>query len=210
MKLKKIASLALAGIMAVSMLAGCNGSTGGNNGGEEGGNEGQATGISTVVYENLSQAAKNNITLSDSAALNSALQQVVNDYVDNADVDAMYTNGFVKDTDSNLLTTPKTKLMDALDCGDWDVNFAPTTDGKAVTKVNMAYAGQGMSNTAILEEVASWIDTGIATAPTDGTGYTYTYTGSVSIVEKAAVNSNGVSRTVKIIAISVTQTPAEV
>ena len=32
MKLKKIASLALAGIMAVSMLAGCNGSNGGNSG----------------------------------------------------------------------------------------------------------------------------------------------------------------------------------
>ena len=93
MKLKKIASLALAGIMAVSMLAGCKDGNGGNNGGEEGGNEGQATGISTVVYENLSQAAKNNITLSDSAALNSALQQVVNDYVDNADVNAMYPNG---------------------------------------------------------------------------------------------------------------------
>ena len=31
MKLKKIASLALAGIMAVSMLAGCNGATNGNN-----------------------------------------------------------------------------------------------------------------------------------------------------------------------------------
>ena len=38
MKLKKIASLMLAGVMAVSMLAGCsNGNNGGNNGGDNGG-----------------------------------------------------------------------------------------------------------------------------------------------------------------------------
>ena len=46
MKLKKIASLMLAGVMAVSMLAGCNTtSNGGNNGGE-----GEGEGTTTTGY----------------------------------------------------------------------------------------------------------------------------------------------------------------
>ena len=39
MKLKKIASLALAGIMAVSMLAGCKDGGNGNNGGQDNGGD---------------------------------------------------------------------------------------------------------------------------------------------------------------------------
>ena len=66
MKLKKIASLALAGIMAVSMLAGC---------GEGIGNSGSSsriptvTGYSASVQAKLSNTAQKKVALSDSADL---------------------------------------------------------------------------------------------------------------------------------------------
>lgn len=84
MKLKKIASLALAGVMAVSMLAGCStASNGGNNGGE-GEGEGEGTvvsGYSSVLGEALKNVDcikdKDYITFQDNAADEAALQTAV-------------------------------------------------------------------------------------------------------------------------------------
>ena len=73
MKLKKIASLALAGVMAVSMLAGC--STASNNQPEQPEQPtNPATGYSTMVGNNLSAAAKSKVTMSDSNDLDKALE----------------------------------------------------------------------------------------------------------------------------------------
>ena len=73
MKLKKIASLALAGVMAVSMLAGCSTTS----------NEPQepttpptttpVSGYSQMLYNQLSNAAKKKVTPQDSDAVNNAL-----------------------------------------------------------------------------------------------------------------------------------------
>ena len=85
MKLKKIASLALAGVMAVSMLTACGdtASNGGNNGGE-GEGEGEGTvvsGYSSVLGEALKDVDcikdKDYITFQDSAADETALQTAV-------------------------------------------------------------------------------------------------------------------------------------
>ena len=85
MKLKKIASLALAGVMAVSMLTACGdtASNGGNNGGE-GEGEGEGTvvsGYSSVLGEALKDVDcikdKDYITFQDSAADETALQAAV-------------------------------------------------------------------------------------------------------------------------------------
>ena len=85
MKLKKIASLALAGVMAVSMLTACGdtASNGGNNGGE-GEGEGEGTvvsGYSSVLGEALKDVDcikdKDYITFQDSAADEAALQAAV-------------------------------------------------------------------------------------------------------------------------------------
>ena len=80
MKLKKIASLMLAGLMAVSMLAGCQtASNGGNNGGEgEGEGEGTASGYSSVLADNLSADAKKDyITYQDNASDVTALEDAL-------------------------------------------------------------------------------------------------------------------------------------
>ena len=208
MKLKKFAAMMLAGVMAVSMLAGCEGKAADNDSdGDKGNGTTQTTGVSAVVYENLSQASKNIVKLSDDASLNASLQKVVDDYLNVADASNMYANGFV-DSNSAIITNLKAELIDAMDCKDWGTQFTATAD-KAETRVNMAYAGKGMSDKAVLEEVADWIDQGLSTMPTDGASYTYTYTGSVSIADKTFEDTNGVSRTVKVVAVSITQTPTK-
>ena len=77
MKLKKIASLALAGVMAVSMLAGCsgNGSNGDNN---NGGNTVVEPGTSSIVTAFNDGQDKDNkvkVTFSSDASLDAALQK---------------------------------------------------------------------------------------------------------------------------------------
>ena len=78
MKLKKIASLALAGVMAVSMLAGCsgNGSNSGNNG--NGNNtvvEPGTPSIVTAFNDGQDEDNKVKVTFSSDASLNAALQK---------------------------------------------------------------------------------------------------------------------------------------
>ena len=81
MKLKKIASLMLAGIMAVSMLAACgNANSNGGNGGEGEGEGTQTSGYSAVMAENVSKAVKDKdfVTFQDNAADQAALNTSMN------------------------------------------------------------------------------------------------------------------------------------
>ena len=88
MKLKKIASLALAGVMAVSMLTAC-----GNTVSEQPTQPEQptnpATGYSTMVGNNLSAAAKSKVTMSDSSDLDAALKSAMS-YVAGSSIAGAY------------------------------------------------------------------------------------------------------------------------
>ena len=75
MKLKKIASLMLAGIMAVSMLAGCKTASNNGNGGEGEGEGTQTSGYSAVMAKNVSKTVKDKdfVTFQDNTADQAAL-----------------------------------------------------------------------------------------------------------------------------------------
>ena len=78
MKLNKIASLALAGIMAVSMLAGCGEGNGNGNSGSSSENTNTTAGYSSTLAENLSAAAKEDyITYQDNSADAAALEDAL-------------------------------------------------------------------------------------------------------------------------------------
>ena len=79
MKLKKIASLALAGVMAVSMLTACGSSTTNEQPPvDNGGDTTPAAGYSATFENRLSDRGNANISMSDSADLNAALQFAMN------------------------------------------------------------------------------------------------------------------------------------
>ena len=75
MKLKKIASLMLAGIMAVSMLAGCKTASNNGNGGEGEGEGTQTSGYSAVMADAVSDKVKDMeyVTFQDNTADQTAL-----------------------------------------------------------------------------------------------------------------------------------------
>ena len=207
MKLKKIASLMLAGVMAVSMLAGCNGSS--NNGNSENGEEvtTPSTGISAAFNEALSQKAKNLVKFADDTKLNSALAKVVAGISEN-DVKTAYQSGVNYDSD----LTVKIAAPSALDCKTTLQVIDEKTD-KAVTTVAVFTAGQGMTDSGIVDAVVNQIENLIEEFPTEGgkdVTNSYTYAGSVSITSKTFTNNNGVVRTVKYVAVSVTQTPTKI
>ena len=120
MKLKKIASLALAGIMAVSMLAGCKDGGNGNNGSSSSENTNTTSNVTESVLAKSSKAVNNVLTVNaddtldeavafaaenaGSAYNNNVLTKVIktHPYAVNAmkvadDSDWTYTNGSVED-----------------------------------------------------------------------------------------------------------------
>ena len=117
MKLKKIASLMLAGTMAVSMLTACN--TASNGGNEEPGDEPIVTPVddsfATAINGELNAAQKNTLTITADSSLEAMLNQV-SDKVDSYALqkalnDAKDGFGFVLDTQSSVVEDMR-HLMD--------------------------------------------------------------------------------------------------
>ena len=210
MKLKKIASLALAGIMAVSMLAGCNGSNGDNSGASSSEPTNPATGISTIFYNELSKAAQNSLEMSDSSDLNNALTKIIED-LDTSDVRAAYNDGA---TYSNTLSTAIAAPA-LLDC---EVGIASAEDADDVkdetTYTSVYTVGYDINDKGALKDVVKMIDNYLSQLPasgedSDGNEYDYDWNGSVSVADKTFINNNGVERSVKYVAVSLTQTPTK-
>ena len=87
MKLKKIASLMLAGVMAVSMLTACGNTV--NEKPKDPTDEPTVTPSSSnaqIVVDNMSKEAQNKVSAVANSDLTAALQSAVEDYFSNADV----------------------------------------------------------------------------------------------------------------------------
>ncbi len=192
MKLKKIASLALAGVMAVSMLAGCsgNGSNGENN---NGGNTVVEPGTSSIVTAFNDGQDKDNkvkVTFSSDASLDAALQKAGKEVGSSAT--ALSVMRYV----GSLMG----KSYDSLS----DFATADTKDGKIVDKQSKTMIGVMMFTSAsywteedAINAAARNVDDVIATLATDNKNsngkndtvgkkyYTFDYTGTVSMVSVA-------------------------
>ena len=230
MKLKKIASLMLAGVMAVSMLAGCNtASNGGNNGGEgEGEGEGTASGYSSVLADNLSADAKKDyITYQDNASDVAALEDAL------GNLGSLVTGGtsilptLIPLENATVLTgsglelviddfIDNAKLYDN-DIEKWDLNFVTrrNQDTNVVVKEATMYAIDGTveANKAV-KQVAADLDSVLSQLPKDSdpalsdtTHFTYDYTVSVSVVNKPVTVVDGYHASVNFIAVTVTRVP---
>ena len=131
MKLKKIASLALAGVMAVSMLTACGSNAIDDQPPVDNGNDTTVTGYSAKLQSELSAIAADHITFSDSSELNSALQyasgNVGNNAIAQAFIEQMKDGKIVQINSNTAFGLVQDGLRDAL-----DVKFK---DGKSDTKV---------------------------------------------------------------------------
>ena len=179
MKLKKIASLALAGIMAVSMLAGCSTTPvvpePTPNPGDD---EPAVSGYSQMLYNHLSNAAKKKVTAQDSDAVNNALATAMeyaagntiagsyDDYID-GDTHAVNNSDWRDAADSlkngaNALIS-ELKAENTLKESVWmafDVLDPDTTNyQRGDMNISMLFVADGLkSKNAVMDEVAAWID----------------------------------------------------
>ena len=202
MKLKKIASLALAGAMAVSMLAGC------ATKGTETGNNGTATTTTSIVDAvNNGQSANNKVkvTFTDNASLDAALEKAVsmtgesiwtNVGVDQIEKLTGIKVNSVAGTISNvrgLLTTYEASYVAML------LNDGWVKDGETFTAIDVGEVA-ALNADAAQKLVAAGVDEDLGklytTTHKDGMSkddkyFNYSYTGNVAMTSK--VDSNGMT-----------------
>ena len=222
MKLKKIASLALAGVMAVSMLTACGGNTIDDTQKPEEPTVTPSSSNAQIVVDNMSKEAQNKVSAVANSDLTAALQSAVEDYFSNADVvkygslfeieDAAYGVGRNDARDTDIGEA----LVSNLGAYDNEItnlnNIGAKTDSFTVVEV---YGVNGsVSDKDLLEQIGHKIDSEIVALDNEGK---YTVGGNVANyvdydyeVSASIVIANGrvwgIEDTVKFVAVAVTRT----
>ena len=200
MKLNKVLALALSGVMAVSMLAGCKGETG--NGDQN--TEVQPTVSNAVSVMNDAQSiVKFDSDTALDAALAAAAKKAQHSQVDAATYDVSKP---VSDTDN--VYKELAKKMD-LQSGS-PISFSGSAVAGKVTTATVLYRvnADGLTEAAALKQIAESITkTSCPSGVTDGGTWVYpaTYTGAVSVVT-VNTSDKGDTATAYYIAVSITQT----
>ena len=203
MKLKKIVSLALAGILAVSMLTAC----GDNSNSNSGNGETDVTPTSTtasVLRENLSGNSRRNVEAVANSSLDAALKDAVADYCNNYTVKEFVGKYGLQDVREWKLGKDVISTMKAED------TITKLGDGKTktTTAVEVYAIDKSISDNYVLEMLADKINnyctaTELPEKSADGE-YDYDYDISATIVTVDSKNSV-VDWGVKFVAFAVTQ-----
>ena len=216
MKLKKIASLALAGIMAVSMLAGCNAASSSSSE-----NTAPATGLVGKVIENLSEDVTKKVTFTAGSDLQTTLNKMVayygsdksalstnftdvnlvkfDDDLEEAELPAVDTTTTVVDKDDDAVSTAKVVTVDSSDANEDYVAklIAAEIKDDAVMSGSIKLAGLPVKGNDLKSS---------STVSAADCYYTFTYTGEIAV---AAIDDVVNHNTVYVVAYTVTRTPAK-
>lgn len=185
MKLNKVLALALSGVMAVSMLAGCSGNSG--NGGQNGEGEGETTvtGFAATVASKLDDN-KDNVTVTSNDVIDTALKAAMvkpdDDFITGNRAEA---NLAVVGVSGPVYVSLEDALTDITfsKFGIFDNANSDNADEDANAAV-VYYIGGDINTDRVAQLVADKID-GItlperSDVDNDGTYYTYDYTVDVS------------------------------
>ena len=216
MKLKKIASLALAGVMAVSMLAGCSGK-GNNSGNNDDDDVVTATGVNAdAVIAALKDATTEAVKVTASSELQNELETVVKFLGDSS-----FSIGNSDDDDFNEHVLDVMAAFTGVDyVEDFDFNHEARYE-KAQTVIFTAamntVVGSDMDDTVSKLAIARSIDNAIdelvmkenslgdnAVVEDGDDYYTFDYTAELAVVEI----SDAAGRTAYVFACTVTCTPS--
>ena len=225
MKLKKIASLMLAGVMAVSMLTACGGNTTDDTQKPEEPDVTPSTSASAqTLVSNMSKEAQNKVTAVANSDLTAALQSAVTDYFSNADVVKygqvfeIYPYGYGVNPSDARRTDIGEALVKNLNAYDDEIGNLNNIGFKADARTAVEVYGVNGSVTDkdVLEQLGHKITQSVENLKTeDTTKYDnathvqqyidYDYEVSVSIVT-ADGRVWGIEDTVKFVAVAVTRT----
>ena len=220
MKLKNIASLLLAGVMAASMLAGCQ-NTSVKPDPTPDPDPTPVTGYSAKLQSELSAIAADHITFSDSNDLNSALEYAVGNVGNNAITGgflANMTNGKVEEVkhdDGTAFNLVRTGLRDALDVKFVDnkedvkivedmsptghEDYANYYKNNDVNNVILYVVDGGVDLNNAMDQIAGYIGDKLEQldddymAVGDNSDVNYNYTGSVATCTKTYEAGHGMS-----------------
>ena len=197
MKLKKIASLMLAGIMAVSMLAGCKTAT-------EPTEEPEVTPVTGVAatVNSVLTSKKDKINLSENEVVTGLMKSY---FTENPLTDGEWTKADTSSVNDTSWFTDLNKSIDAVLGAESD-NFSKIAnnhhENKTYTELyvlNTSYVS--MDNA--LRMVGQKIDDVNMPSEAKNKDYDYSYTGTISAIE---AESEGGTESVWVIAVSITQT----
>ena len=157
MKLKKIASLALAGIMAVSMLAGCK--DGGNSNNGDNGNTDITVSSSTAstLRAEMGGNARAKVTAVANSKLDSALKDAIDNYVNNDTLANIYKKNYNDGLDVRKWNVGKA-VIEAMDAKNSVADDISMSNNKTTTAVEIYAFDSRVSDQAVLEWVADKID----------------------------------------------------
>ena len=191
MKLNKVLALALSGVMAVSMLAGCSGNPG--NGGQEGEEQTPATGIVAAV--NNGQDADNEVKVNFTAdpTLDTQLSKAINACAEKASEDKVQAKL------EEIIGGDTVKLTGSLKQGD---SFMPwhskvDEDGEKIVGVRVFKVNNNYNENAALNFVSNKVDLITKTLAKNSLTSTsqindqyvvYNYAGTVSMIETTALD----------------------
>ena len=216
MKLKKFAAMMLAGVMAVSMLAGCSGKTNDNTEKPEIPSVTPAADVAAAINAELDEN-KDKISFTN----NDNLETLMTDYYSNNKITMQYANdaGVNKLAREDALVSAVVSVLNAnANANFWrGANVAHAansyvtddTNTKKVTNVEVyVLNGEYLNEDAALKIIGQYVDE--LYLPEEGTGAAaeknYSYTGSVAAVKAETSGKDG---SVWVVAVTVTQTPAD-
>ena len=216
MKLKKIASLALAGIMAVSMLAGCK--DGGNsNSGSSSENTSTASGYSAMLGQKAAETLNKNdldeaFTFTDNADNQKALKKVITNNLVEANIENLVHGinicGAWETGDTGVTTDSdfRTEIKADGDIASMNKSYGQNT----ATFANVWVANGEISMDTVMAKVFEDMKTFIAAAKDNGSPngleLNYSYDVSVSVENKSVKYDTTKSGSVNFIAVTVTRT----
>ena len=228
MKLKKIASLMLAGIMAVSMLTACDTTSNGDS------NDDDVivtpptdTSFAAAVNGELSGPQKAVITFGSDSTLASVLKSVADElktsYVDDTSVHII--NGNYDDSEDfrHLLGLGAAKSFTARVSGNFAENVDTNNDGQwtyfnkkvttSETLADLIVVPGNLTEEGVAEKVASFVGNLIDNrmpndnGATTGDKYVYDYTGDIAVVKVTSLSGD---YSAYVVGLTVTQTATKV
>ena len=211
MKLKKIASLMLAGIMAVSMLAGCNGKTTGNEEEKPPVVDPVDTSFAASVNDYLSTPEKNTITFSSDATLASVLDKVAGT-LSSTSLTPAFVQGFgmvytvdAMDMRTLLGIDEENSMFDVRHpmFSDTATDVTKTAD---IFVVDGSYTEEGVAE-YVADLAESIINNDKMPLQNEDGKYSYSYTGNVACVKVTNLSGRFESY---VVAFTMTQTPTRI
>ena len=221
MKLKKIASLMLAGVMAVSMLAGCNTASDPETEEPDVPAVPSTSDAATILHDAMNGKAREMTSPVANSDLDAALKNAVDVYFQNDGYQNVSSKVDYKEVaKSNIADAlvsamnAKTNIISDLSKTDDNGKTYYSKNDKTTTVVKLYAVEASVSDAYALEQVAGQIDGSVAklVEKSQDNEYSYAYTVSASIVTKpvTSVVAGGVTFGVKYIAVAVTQTPTKI